>query len=131
MISLTSTAVRGRTFTLISFEILSSGLPAHYIYILYYLLELCMQYAQSFPFIVGDRGGGWLLIEDFAWGQSTISLSTFSHRVHIGTSCQTHAQLDQPLGKHEEVYDWSLNPKRWGRAYRVSIDLLRRRPAPR
>ena len=58
MINLVSTAEWGCTFTLISFEILSSGLPVHYIYVLYYLLELRMQYAQYFPFIVGDRGGG-------------------------------------------------------------------------
>ena len=48
--------------------------------------------------------------------QTTISLSTYSHGVHIGTYSQRHAQLNQPLGKHEGVFDRSLNPERWCRA---------------
>ena len=47
----------------------------------------------------------------------TILLSTFSHGVHIGTSCQVDAELDQSLGTHLSFHSPLMCPDRLVRVY--------------
>ena len=76
-----------------------------------------MHCPRCFHFACKDSGGNRLSLLILPRRERAISPSTLSHGSQIGTYSQARAQLHQPLGKHEGVFDRSLNHKRWVRVY--------------